>query len=336
MKKVRFATIGTSAITELFLKGAALEPRFEYAAAYSRDADNACRFASEHGAGKHFSSLEELAACPDVDAVYVASPNSLHFSQTMAMLGGGKHVLCEKAFASNASQAEAMCRAAGERGLTLMEAMKTTHSPTFARVMENLPRIGRVRRYFASYCQYSSRYDRFKRGDVANAFRAEFSNGSLMDIGVYGVYPMAVLFGRPQSVLSDAELLHTGVDGQGTLVCRYDGMDAVIVHSKIADSSLPSEIQGEEGRIVIDRINAIDRARIIFRDGRQEDISAPHERYDMVYELSAFIGMIERGEVSHGVNSHENSLAVMEIMDAARKQNGVVYPADGEFVPGVR
>ena len=237
-------------------------------------------------------------------------------------------MLCEKAFASNARQVDVMCRTARERGLALMEAMKTTHSPTFARVAENLPKIGRVRRYFASYCQYSSRYDRFKNGDVANAFRAEFSNGSLMDIGVYGVYPMVALFGRPQSVLSDAVLLHTGVDGQGTLVCRYDGMDAVVVHSKIADSSLPSEIQGENGRIVIDRINAIDSARIIFRDGTQEDISAPHERYDMVYELSAFIGMIERGEVSHGVNSHENSLAVMEVMDRARKQNGIVYPAD--------
>ena len=328
MKKVRFATIGTSAITELFLKGAVLEPRFEYAGAYSRDAGNALRFAREHGAGRHFSSLEELAACEDIDAVYVASPNSLHFGHTMAMLEGGKHVLCEKAFASNARQVDVMCRTARERGLALMEAMKTTHSPTFARVAENLPKIGRVRRYFASYCQYSSRYDRFKNGDVANAFRAEFSNGSLMDIGVYGVYPMVALFGRPQYVLSDAVLLHTGVDGQGTLVCRYDGMDAVVVHSKIADSSLSSEIQGENGRIVIDRINAIDSARIIFRDGTQEDISAPHERYDMVYELSAFIGMIERGEVSHGVNSHENSLAVMEVMDRARKQNGIVYPAD--------
>ena len=139
---------------------------------------------------------------------------------------------------------------------------------------------------------------------------------------------MVALFGRPQYLLSDAVLLHTGVDGQGTLVCRYDCMDAVVVHSKIADSSLPSEIQGENGRIVIARINAIDSARIIFRDGTQEDISAPHERYDMVYELSAFIGMIERGEVSHGVNSHENSLAVMEVMDRARKQNGIVYPAD--------
>lgn len=129
MKKVRFATIGTSAITELFLKGAVLEPRFEYAGAYSRDAGNALRFAREHGAGRHFSSLEELAACEDVDAVYVASPNSLHFGHTMAMLEGGKHVLCEKAFASNARQVDVMCRTARERGLALMEAMKTTHSP---------------------------------------------------------------------------------------------------------------------------------------------------------------------------------------------------------------
>ena len=134
---------------------------------------------------------------------------------------------------------------------------------------ENLPKIGRVRRYFASYCQYSSRYDRFKNGDVANAFRAEFSNGSLMDNGVYGVYPMVALFRSAAVRALGCGAAAYGVDGQGTLVCRYDGMDAVVVHSKIADSSLPSEIQGENGRIVIDRINAIDSAWIIFRDGTQ-------------------------------------------------------------------
>ncbi len=106
-----------------------------------------------------------------------------------------------------------------------------------------------------------------------------------MDIGVYGVYPMVALFRSAAVRALGCGAAAYGVDGQGTLVCRYDGMDAVVVHSKIADSSLPSEIQGENGRIVIDRINAIDSAWIIFRDGTQEDISAPHERYDMVLRV---------------------------------------------------
>lgn len=326
--KIRFLTVGTSAITDLFLRGARLDPRFEHAAVFSRREETAADFARKHGAPLTFTSLEQAARSDAFDAAYIASPNSLHFEQAMLLLEHGKHVLCEKPFASNVRQARQMCGLARDKGVSLMEAMKTTFSPTFDRIRAELPRIGPVRRYFASYCQYSSRYDRFKQGQDANVFSPAFSGGSLVDIGVYGVYPMAVLFGMPEDIVSKAFLLRSGVDGQGSLICRYRDMEAVIVHSKIADSSLPSEIQGEQGRIVIDRINTIDRARIVWRDGSQEDISAPHQEYDMVYELSAFLDMIERRQVESAVNSFANSLATMGIMDAVRAQNGIVYPSD--------
>ena len=326
--KIRFLTIGTSAITDLFLQGAHLDPRFEHAAVFSRREETAADFARKHGVPLTFTSLEQAARSDAFDAAYIASPNSLHFEQTMLLLEHGKHVLCEKPFASNVRQVRQMCGLAREKGVSLMEAMKTTFSPTFDRIRAELPRIGPVRRYFASYCQYSSRYDRFKQGQDANVFSPAFSGGSLVDIGVYGVYPMAVLFGMPEDIVSKALLLRGGVDGQGSLICRYRDMEAVIVHSKIADSSLPSEIQGEQGRIVIDRINTIDRARIVWRDGSQEDISSPHQEYDMVYELSAFLDMIEHKQVESIVNSFANSLTTMSIMDAARAQNGIVYPSD--------
>lgn len=326
--KIRFLTIGTSAITDLFLQGAHLDPRFEHAAVFSRREETAADFARKHGVPLTFTSLEQAARSDAFDAAYIASPNSLHFEQTMLLLEHGKHVLCEKPFASNVRQVRQMCGLAREKGVSLMEAMKTTFSPTFDRIRAELPRIGPVRRYFASYCQYSSRYDRFKQGQDANVFSPAFSGGSLVDIGVYGVYPMVVLFGMPEDIVSKAFLLRSGVDGQGSLICRYRDMDAVVVHSKIADSSLPSEIQGEQGRIVIERINTIDRARIVWRDGSQEDISAPHQEYDMVYELSAFLDMIEHKQVESIVNSFANSLTTMSIMDAVRAQNGIVYPSD--------
>lgn len=327
-RPVRFLTVGTSAITDLFLRGAHLDPRFEHAAVFSRREETAADFASKHGVPLMFTSLEQAARSDAFDAVYIASPNSLHFEQTMLLLEHGKHVLCEKPFASNVRQARQMCTLAQEKGLSLMEAMKTTFSPTFARIRTELPRIGTIRRYFASYCQYSSRYDRFKGGQDANVFSPAFSGGSLVDIGVYGVYPMAVLFGMPEDIVSKASVLRTGVDGQGSLICRYRDMDAVIIHSKIADSALPSEIQGEQGRIVIDRINTIDRARIVWRDGSLEDISAPHQQYDMVYELSAFIDMIADKQVESAINSFSNSLTTLGIMDAVRAQNDIVFPSD--------
>lgn len=326
--KVRFLTVGTSAITDLFLRGAHLDPRFEHAAVFSRREETAADFSRKHGVPLTFTSLEQAARSDAFDAAYIASPNSLHFEQAMLLLEHGKHVLCEKPFASNVRQARQMCDLAREKGLSLMEAMKTTFSPTFARIRAELPRIGPVRRYFASYCQYSSRYDRFKQGHDANVFSPAFSGGSLVDIGVYGVYPMAVLFGMPEDIVSKALILRTGVDGQGSLICRYPDMDAVVVHSKISDSSLPSEIQGEQGRIVIDHINTIDRARIVWRDGAQEDISIPHQEYDMVYELSAFLDMIENKQMESPVNSFANSLTTLGIMDAVRAQNGIVYPSD--------
>ena len=328
MRKVRFATIGTSFITEWFLAGASHDERFVYEAVYSRDEERGRAFASRYGVGKVYTSLDELLSDEAIDAVYVASPNALHYEHTMACLAAGKHVLCEKAFASNARQAEDMCHLSREKGLSLMEAMKTTHSGTFKRVIEALPRIGTIRRYFACYCQYSSRYDRFKSGIILNAFRSELSNGSLMDIGVYGVYPMVTLFGKPSRVEASCYKLHTGVDGQGTVRCEYDGFDAVILHSKVADGSLPSEIQGEKGRIIIDRINTIDTARIVWRDGSVEDISVPHPADDMCSELTAFIDMIERGDVEHDINTHSRTIEVMRIMDTAREQCGVRYPSD--------
>ncbi|MCQ4762299.1 oxidoreductase, partial [Alistipes onderdonkii] len=99
--------------------------------------------------------------------------------------------------------------------------------------------------------QYSSRYDKFRQGIVLNAFNPELSNGAMMDIGVYTVYPMVALFGRPLEVEAQGIVLSSGADGQGAINFRYEGMNATVLYSKIANSSLPSEIQGEEGNLLL-------------------------------------------------------------------------------------
>ncbi|WP_341467137.1 hypothetical protein [Clostridium septicum] len=86
-----------------------------------------------------------------------------------------------------------MIKVAKENNVVLMEAMKTTLFPNFKIIKDNLYKIGKVRRYFASFCQYSSRYDKYKSGEILNAFKPELSNGSLMDIGVYCIAPMVNL-----------------------------------------------------------------------------------------------------------------------------------------------
>lgn len=327
--KVRFGIVGTNFITEKILKAAKLEPRFELVAVYSRTQERADAFAQLYNIPYTFTSLEEMAASPLIDAVYIASPNSLHASQSILFMNNGKHVLCEKPFASNAKEVRAMIDAAKENNVTLMEAMKPTLTPNFLTIKEHVKELGAVRRYFSCYCQYSSRYDDLKKGVVANAFKLELSNGAVMDIGVYTIYPMVVLFGRPKKIDATGILLPTGVDGQGAVNFEYEGMNATVLYSKIANSSLPTEIQAEDITLVADRINIINKVTVRQRGSTVDmEISTPHHSDEYYFEIAEFISLVQERKLESEINSLENSLITIEIIDEIRKQLGVVYPAD--------
>ncbi|CAM3395161.1 MULTISPECIES: Gfo/Idh/MocA family protein [Saccharibacillus] len=325
---IRFGMIGTNFITERFIDAARQAEGLELAAVYSRTEGRAREFADRYGIELTFTDLDEMAASDRIDAVYIASPNSLHAEQSILLLKSGKHVLCEKPMASNAREVRDMFAAAEEGGAVLMEAVKTTLLPSFALLRQNLHKIGPIRRYFANYGQYSSRYDAYKEGMVLNAFRPEFSNGALMDLGLYCIYPMVLLFGRPEEVKATAYMLESGVDGEGSLLARYADMDAVVMFSKITDSLVPSEIQGELGSILIDKISEPGSVQIRYRDGSIEDISEPAGKPVMSYEIQEFVDVVRSGDSESSVNSRDCSLAAAEVMEEARKQFGLLYPAD--------
>lgn len=341
MNKVRFGVVGTNFITDWMIAGARQDSRFELTAVCSRSAERAEEFAAKYGIPHKFTSVGEMAECPYVDAVYIAAPNFLHARYSILCMSKGKHVLCEKPLASNAYEARQMIAASEKYNVALMEAMKHTVTPAFRKLRDNIGRTGRARRYFSSYCQYSSRYDAFKAGNVLNAFKPEYSNGSVMDIGVYTIYPMVVLFGRPSGVLASGTVLSSGTDGQGSVIFRYDnGLEASVLYSKIADSYLPSEIQGEDGTILIDQISLMNQVTFTPRlasgaaDRRArpqpEDWSVPSDRNLNYHEVSEFIDIVLSGKRESEINSHGNSLAVMELVDEIRRQTGVVFPADTE------
>ena len=211
MEKVRFGIVGTNFISDWVIAGARQDARFELTAVYSRKQETADAFAAKHGIPHTFTSLEEMASSPLIDAAYIASPNFLHAEQSILCMQHGKHVLCEKPLASNAREARAMIAASEQYGVTLMEAMKPTLTPNFRAVQANLKRVGTIRRYFSAYCQYSSRYDKFKEGIVLNAFRPELSNGAMMDIGVYGDDGYWCLYHLPDGRLVRKTEAHSSV-----------------------------------------------------------------------------------------------------------------------------
>ncbi|ELV7527703.1 Gfo/Idh/MocA family oxidoreductase [Edwardsiella ictaluri] len=323
---IRLAIIGTNWITQRFVDAALACGQYRLSAVYSRRLEQAADFSAPYGTVHCFDSLEALACSPEVDAVYIASPNALHCAQTLLMLRHGKHVICEKPLASTHAEAQRAFDCARANGVVLFEAFKTAYLPNFDVIRSALPHLGRLRKAFLNYCQYSSRYPRYLNGENPNTFNLAFSNGSIMDIGFYCLASGVALFGEPQRVSAGAVLLDSGVDAHGHVAMHYPGLEVVLFHSKVSDSALPSEIQGEEGSLVIEHLSQCQRVTLIPRGGAAQEIGVIQRENTMEYEAQAFARLIGEGRVTHaGV---ARTLTTVRLLDEIRRQTGVVFPAD--------
>ena len=322
---IRFGMIGTGKIAEKFWQANRYGKDFELTAVYSRTLERARPFGFQKGQLQYFDDLEAFANSDCIDAVYVASPNCCHYEQVMTLLKAGKHVLCEKPMASNLEQAQEMFAEAEKQNLILLEGMRSIYAPSFQKMIPYMETLGTIRRATLQYCQYSSRYDNYKRGIVENAFKPELSNGALMDIGVYVVSCMIRLFGAPKSIKASGVKLHNGVDGAGTILMEYPDMIGEAIYSKITDSAMPSQIQGEDASMLIQEIENVKDLRIV-RKGVVQSIHFEQSDNILNYETQEFIKMIKTG--MGWEKSKEITLETMKVLDEARKQLHIVFPAD--------
>lgn len=311
---MKFGIIGTNWITDRFIKAAKQHPEFTIGAVYSRKQETGSAFAAKHGVEKVYTDMKEMFNSGDIEAVYIASPNAFHAQQSILAMEHGIHVLCEKPAVTSVEEMDSVIAASHTHKITYMEAMKSTVTPSFLNLKKNLDKIGPIRRFVFHYNQYSSRYDKYKQGIIENAFKPELGNGAKMDLGVYGIAPVIHLAGAPESAIKNNYLLSTGADGQGSMILNYGGMEAIIMYSKISDSFMPSEIQGENGVIEIDRISDPKRITIKYRDGETEDLSVAHEFDTMYYELAEFMDCVKKGQLESTINTHAISREVTKLL----------------------
>jgi scyllo-inositol 2-dehydrogenase (NADP+) len=311
---MKFGIIGTNWITDRLIKAAKEHPEFSVGAIYSRSEETGRVFADKHKVTNVYTDMVEMFQSGDIDAVYIASPNAFHAEQSILAMQNGIHVLCEKPAVTSLTEMDQVIKASKDHQTTYMEAMKSTVTPTFLNLKENLAKIGPLRRFVFHYNQYSSRYDKYKEGIIENAFKPELGNGAKMDLGVYAIAPIIHLVGEPKSVLKNNYLLSTGADGQGSMILYYDEFEAIIMYSKITDSHSPNEIQGENGVIEIDKISDPEQIIIKYKDGQTEDISVTHEFNTMYYEVEEFIKCVKNKQLESTINTHEISRSVTKIL----------------------
>lgn len=346
MEAIRFATIGTSGICEQFVNALKDVPASELVGCYSRSLDKARDFSLAHGASLAFDDLSALASSGEIDAVYISSPNALHAPQAIELLRAGKHVLVEKSFASNVREAEDVFAAADASGVVAMEAMRNLHVNTFERIRREVERIGKVRLANFSFSKVTSRVAKLRAGERINIFDPAMSAGALMDIGVYCIAPAIALFGEPEHVCAvgvTAEVPGCDegdpcrlIDLSGVIALGYPDMAVSLTFGKVSDDKIACQVQGEDATLVWDQVSCPENLRVydhedkgmLFRletgEGRRIDV-APHER-DMTCEIQAFVdGVRGKRDLSR---FREITLGTLRVMDEARRQMGVVFPAD--------
>ncbi len=323
---IKLGIIGTNFISDT-LVCAAKETGLCVSAVYSRAQETGEAFAKKHGIENVFCDFEKFLSSDLINAVYVASPNFCHCPQTLAALEHGKHVLCEKPAASNLADFEKMRLLARQKGLVLLEAMRPAFDPALDKIREQIKKCGKLRYSHFEYSQYSSRYDRFKQGEILNAFDPSYSNAAVMDIGVYPINVCVSLFGKPDSVISRSVKLENGFEGQGNVILAYGDMTAEIVYSKITHAVLPSIIRGEDGEVHFgNALSKIDRISFFRRGNGEERVDFSPAENNMVYELSDFCDFVNgKADNTSYLDCTANTLSVM---DEVRRQNGIVFPDD--------
>lgn len=325
---MKYAVIGTSWITEEFIMGANLVEGMELLGVYSRSYSKGKALAEKFGAPRVFVDLHDLARNADVEAVYVASPNSLHYEQCKLLLKSGKHVLCEKPITVEPEELAELQALAAEQGKVYMEAIMYMHNPVRPKLKASMQALGNITSAHFDFSQLSSKYPAYKNGENPNIFNPEFATGSLMDLGIYCIYPALDLFGMPKSIWSTATFLESGADGNGTAVFKYDNMLLTLTWSKLAQGFCGSEITGDGGSVTIDSISQLNGIKFCRKGGEPVEVVGETEKHViMSYEAKAWLDFATKPEetAEQYQDASRMALAVSTVMKKIREVSGIKF-----------
>lgn len=294
---IRIGLVGTGKIAREALEmfGEHFKGQIEVVSVYSRfrTVEKARKLAEEFNIPQVFTIYDEMMNQQNIDFVYVANTNSVHYEYARMALEAGHNVIVEKPMCPTMQETQDLVQLALRYHLYLFEAVSFLHMPNMKKVGELLTELGKVHIVECNYSQYSSRYDRYLQHDVAPVFDPRLDGGALLDINIYNVNFAVGLFGMPVGAQYYPNKGYNGVDTSGVLVMRYPTFVAICTGAK--DSAGPSfcTIQGEKGWLqVVGAPNEM-REVIICVDGVTRTYSLNLYKHRMVHEFEDFIEIFE-------------------------------------------
>jgi predicted dehydrogenase len=321
--KLNWAIMGPGSISVAFLNDIRLAG-LQVSAVGSRSIDRANAFAARHGIPNAYGSYEELVADNQVDIVYIASTNNAHFGNAKLALNAGKHVLLEKPFTLDATQATELVRIARSKNVFLMEAMWTRFLPNHTVLFEKLADgiIGEPLYLMADHNQNLPRVSFPRLHDPA------LGGGSLLDLGVYPISLAHRLFGNPARIQASASLMAGNVDESVASIFDYSGGRQAVLHSSLRSTGpVKAFILGTSGRIEMDKsfygfspFTAFD-----FDDNVIFQYEGNIEGRGMQYQALEVERCIASGLIESPIMSLDETIQIMEVMDEIRSLTGIEY-----------
>ncbi|OTN77000.1 hypothetical protein A5886_002080 [Enterococcus sp. 8G7_MSG3316] len=332
---IHLGIIGTNWITDQFVEAAHQTKRYRLRAVYSRTLEKAEAFGKKYGEVLYETDLLRFFGLDEIDTVYIASPNSLHFEQAKQAILAGKHVIVEKPAFSTPKEMAEIIELASQKQVLFFEAARNIHEKSFQTVADFLPTKGAIIGANFTYMKYSSRYDAVLAGEEPNIFSPHFSGGALADLGVYTIYAALAWFGKPEGIHYFARKLSTGVDGIGTAVLRYPAFDVTIQTGKIVNANLRSEIYFDNGTLDLNAVNAIEEATFYGRSETDtQTLAVDAKANPMVEEANDFADVIENSTNPIQGKRYEEwvelARSVNETIYLMRKQADINFDADQE------
>lgn len=289
--------------------------------------EKAEKLAAEHNFDHIYYDYDELLTS-DVDTVYVALPNHLHYAFAKKALEANKHVIIEKPITANYRELEELIKIAKEKHLMIIEAVTVHYLPAYLNIKEHLSELGHVRIVSMNYSQYSSRYDAFKAGTILPAFDYHKAGGALMDLNVYNLNFVIGLFGEPKHIGYQANV-QKGIDTSGIATLDYGDFKAVCIGAKDCKAPVMSTIEGDEGFMAINTpVNGMQAYHEEDNKGTGRDFISDVKTHRMYYEFMEFIRMIDEQDYDKINEMLEISKAVSRTMEKARKEAGIVFDND--------
>lgn len=326
MKKLGLGTIGTSMITEQFIEAAKLSEDYDYKGVYSRHIEKAIDFKEKYKAEVAYDDFEEFLRDPLIDVVYVASPNSLHFSQAKEVIEHGKHAIVEKPMVTSLKEWTELTDLAKEKGVVVVEAARHIFEPNFVKINDMIKGFEGIYGATLTYSKYSSRYDNVLAGEEPPIFSPKFAGGAANDLGIYTVYAALSWFGKPNSVHAFSQTIRTGVDGKGTAILRYDTFDVTLHYGKIVTATVPSEVYSTDQTLVLDAITGLEEAKLVNAKTHESQSVALDKSADnpLIWEARAFAKVMQDPKQSENKESLDKWLTlsynVHHVLDQIRSQ----------------